>query len=65
MHGLCATVEKFNGRRHPMTSVIVTASAFGEVVLVFAAGVIFLAMIAATLALIIWFVGGFISATHP
>jgi fatty acid desaturase len=57
------TLKEFNERRHPMTSVFL-ASAFGEVVLVVAAAVIFLAMILAALAVIIWFVAGFISATH-
>ena len=46
-----------------MTSVFL-ASAFGEVVLVVASAVIFLAMILATLAVIIWFVAGLISATR-
>jgi hypothetical protein len=36
-----------------------------EVGLVVAAAVIFLAMIVAALAVIIWSVAGFISATHP
>lgn len=48
-----------------MTSVLITASAFGEVVLVVAAGVIFVAMVVAAVALIVWSVGGFVRATHP
>jgi len=46
-----------------VTSVFMIASAL-EVGLVVAAAVIFLAMILAALAVSIWFVAGFISATH-
>jgi len=46
-----------------VTSVFMIASVF-EVGLVVAAAVIFLAMIVAALAVIIWSVAGFISATH-
>jgi len=46
-----------------MTSVLL-ASAVGEVVLVVAAAAIFLAMIIAASAVIVWFVAGFMSATH-
>jgi hypothetical protein len=47
-----------------MTSVFMIASAL-EVGLVIAASVIFLAMVIAGLALIVWFVAGFVTATHP
>jgi hypothetical protein len=47
-----------------MTSLFMTASAL-EVGLVIAAGVIFLAMVVAGLAVIVWSIGGFVRATHP
>ena len=47
-----------------MTSIVMSSSAL-EVGLVIAAGAIFLAMVVAVVALIVWFVGGFVSATHP
>jgi hypothetical protein len=46
-----------------MTSVFMTASVL-EVGLVVAAAVIFLTMIVAAVAVIIWSVAGFLSATH-
>ena len=60
----CATFKEFNERRHPVTSVFMFSSAL-EVGLVVAAGAIFLAMIIAALAVVIWSVAGFVSATHP
>jgi hypothetical protein len=47
-----------------MTSIVMFSSAL-EVGLVIAASVIFLSMVFAVVALIVWFVGGFVSATHP
>ena len=46
-----------------MTSVFLIASVL-EVGLVVAAAVIFLAMVVAAMAVIVWFVAGFVSATH-
>ena len=46
-----------------MSSVFMVASAL-EVGLVIVASVIFLAMVIAGLALIVWFVAGFVRATH-
>jgi hypothetical protein len=48
-----------------MTSVLIISSAALEVGLVIATGVIFLAMIVAVLALIIWSIAGIRSVTHP
>jgi hypothetical protein len=48
-----------------MTSVLIISSAALEVGLVIAAGVIFLAMLVAVLALIIWSIAGIRSVTHP
>ena len=46
-----------------MTSILMSSAL--EVGLVIAAGAIFLAMVVAVVALIAWFVGGLVSATHP
>jgi len=48
-----------------MTSVVIAASTLAELLLDVVAVVIFLGMIAAALALITWFVAGFLRATHP
>jgi hypothetical protein len=48
-----------------MTSGLIAASTLSEVLLVVFAAVIFLAMIVATAALIVWLVAGFLRATHP
>ena len=55
--------DRIKERRHPMTSVFMIASAL-EVGLVIVASAIFLAMVIAGLALIVWFVAGFVRATH-
>ena len=47
-----------------MTSIVMFSSAL-EVGLVLAASAIFLAMVITVVALIVWLVGGFVSATHP
>jgi hypothetical protein len=47
-----------------MTSVFMVSSAL-EIGLVIAAGAIFLAMVIAALAVIVWFVAGLGSAAHP
>lgn len=47
-----------------MTSLLMASSAL-EVGLVIAAGVIFVAMVVAGLAVIVWSIGGFFRATHP
>jgi hypothetical protein len=45
-----------------MTSIVMSSAL--EVGLVIAAGVIFLAMVIAAAAVLVWFVAGFVSATH-
>ena len=47
-----------------MTSIFMISSAL-EIGLVIAAGAVFLAMVITALALIIWLVAGFVSASHP
>lgn len=46
-----------------MTSIYLIASAF-EITLVFAAGAIFLAMVIAAVATVVWLVAGLLSAAH-
>jgi hypothetical protein len=57
------TVKGFNERRAPVTSVFLIASVL-EVGLVIAAAVIFLTMIVAAVAAIVWLVAGLSSAAH-
>lgn len=47
-----------------MTSIFMISSAL-EIGLVIAASAVFLAMVITALALIIWLVAGFVSASHP
>ncbi len=47
-----------------MTSIFMISSAL-EIGLVIAASAIFLAMVITALALIVWLVAGFVSASHP
>lgn len=47
-----------------MTSIFMISSAL-EIGLVIAASAIFLAMVITALALILWLVAGFVSASHP
>jgi hypothetical protein len=51
------------GRRHTVTPVFLISSAL-EIFLVLFAGVIFLTMIVAAVAAVVWFVAGLYSATH-
>ncbi len=59
-----ATLTEFNERRHSVTSICIISSAL-EIALVIAASAIFLAMVIIALALIVWLLGGFVSAAHP
>jgi hypothetical protein len=64
LHPPARIVKEFDERRHPMTSVFLAASAL-EVGLVVIAGVIFLAMVVAAVALVVWSIAGFVRAAHP
>jgi hypothetical protein len=58
-----AILMGYKQRRHTMTSNYLIGSAF-EITLVLAAGAIFLAMVIAAVAAVVWFVAGLLSAAH-